>query len=186
MREKKKALELPLRELLIGNNEYNILDNLENVYKNENSNVLNKISKIDLSNENLDCIRGFIKELEIEFGVFTDTDFMNLVMTAFIIINRSYKEDEKESNRYRLLEEEYKKEYNAATNIINKLISKFKIDISKDEIGYLTYMILSSSSNNNNIDDSKDYFEACSITRNYIGKCRTSLCRWNLYGYSFI
>jgi len=159
-----RSIRIALRELLIGNTEYNILDNLENVYKNENSNVLNKISKIDLSNENLDCIRGFIKELEIEFGVFTDTDFMNIVMTAFIIINRSYKEDEKESNRYRSLEEEYKKEYSAAKNIINKLTSKFKIDISKDEIGYLTYAILSSSSNNIIIDDSKDYFEACSIT----------------------
>ncbi|MBB6625356.1 transcription antiterminator [Clostridium gasigenes] len=159
-----KSIRIALKELLIGNGEYNILDNLENVYKNENSNVLNKISKIDLSNENLDCIRGFIKELEMEFGVFTDIDFMNLVMTAFIIINRSYKEDEKESNRYRVLEEDYKKEYSAATNIINKLISKFKIDISKAEIGYLTYMILSSNSNNDNIDDSKDYFEACSIT----------------------
>lgn len=157
-------IRIALRELLIGNSDYNILNNLENVYKNENSNVLNKISKIDLSNENLECIRGFIKELEMEFGVFTDVDFMNLVMTSFIIINRSYKENEKEPDRYRLLEEQYKKEYNAATNIINKLINKFKIDISKEEIGYLTYMILSSSSNDNNIDDSKDYFEACSIT----------------------
>lgn len=154
-------------ELLIENNKYNIIETLEKIYKNENKNIIDSIKRIDINMENLNYIKSLIKEVEEEFGVFSEEAFMNIVMSIFVIISRSSKKEflnpkDKEKNQYKF-RDNYKKEYKSASKIAKSIREKYSIDVSNEEIDTITSTILSGSKNEKNIFDSIDYFEACNI-----------------------
>lgn len=276
-----QAEEINIRKamtnLLIENNKYNIIETLEKIYNNENKKIISNIKKFSINKENMAYIKELIKDVEKEFGIFSEEDFMNLVIDVLVIVNRAskngnkdYKEDmyknyiedeqrdknheesiqldknydflksleriplkpaetkssqlvkevfsqgresqkeflikklikdslekkyeEKypknklninvEFNKVSLngnklssnnLKEVYKKEYNAAVKLSNKLKDKYLIDIMDDEINIIASRILSGSKNDNDIFDSIDYFDACYIADKLIENAKSTL-----------
>lgn len=152
-----------MTDVLIGNNKYNILNTLEKIYSNENSSILNNVKTLKLSNETIEYIKKLVLELEEEFGIFTDKDFMGIVFTVFVIITRSNEESIVKYNKFNNLDIDYKKEYTAAEKIAIKLLDKFGVSINDNDIAYLASIIVSVSKNASDFFESKDYFLACSI-----------------------
>lgn len=164
-----KDIRKALTDLLISNCNYNIIEILEKIYIRENTSIINKIESTDLSTDNIEYIKRIIGDLEEKFGVFSDDDFMSIVITTFIIINRSkIKKEISNNNVCTVVENNYKKEFLAAYKIVEKLEEKFKIKIDREDINYLATKILSGSNNNNDIFDSIDYYEACVIADSII------------------
>lgn len=162
-----EGLEVNIRraiaDLLIANNEYNVMITLEKLYTKENSDTIKNFRKIELSSNNIEYIKGLVRELEVSFGTFSDNDFMNIVIYIYIIVNRNIDKRFINDNTYKSIESEYKKEHIEVCKLIEKLNSKFSLNIDKQEISYLSSIILSSSKNNKNIFESKDYLEASSL-----------------------
>ncbi|MBX9184554.1 BglG family transcription antiterminator [Clostridium sp. K04] len=152
-----------MTDVLIGSNNYNILKTLEKIYSNENSAILDNVKSLKLSSEIIEYIKRLVIELEEEFGIFTDEDFMSIVFTVFVIITRSKEESTVKYNQFNNLALDYKKEYNAAEKIAINLLEKFGVIINDDDIAYLTSIIVSVSKNAHDFLESKDYFLACSI-----------------------
>lgn len=210
--------------LLIENNKYNIIEALEKVYNNGNKNIIDNIKNFDINKDNMNYIKELIRDLEKELGIFSEEDFMNLVIVIFVIVNRhiakqiniqevevkdeilsdnndtkmieshfesvsnsndnkyfnnnreikrnevsdidnkkNYKSSKDKKEGINDLKDLYKKEYEAALEVSNKLREKFSISITHDEINIITSKILSGSKSENNIFDSRDYFDACYI-----------------------
>ena len=162
-----EGLEVNIRraiaDLLIANNEYNVMITLEKLYTKENSDTIKNFRKIELSSNNIEYIKGLVRELEVSFGTFSDNDFMNIVIYIYIIVNRNIDKRFINDNTYKSIESEYKKDHIEVCKLIEKLNSKFSLNIDKQEISYLSSIILSSSKNNKNIFESKDYLEASSL-----------------------
>ena len=116
-----KNIRKAITDLLIGNTGYNIVKTLEKIYNTENSNFISNIKRMELSDCNLKYIKELIREIEDEFGVFTDSDFMNLVFTVFVMVNRSKVKLEKGNNNNFEIKDQYKKEYDSAKKIVEKL-----------------------------------------------------------------
>lgn len=210
--------------LLIENNKYNIIEALEKVYNNGNKNIIDNIKNFDINKDNMNYIKELIRDVEKELGIFSEEDFMNLVIVIFVIVNRhiakqiniqevevkdeilsdnndtkmieshfesvsnsndnkyfnnnreikrnevsdidnkkNYKSSKDKKEGINDLKDLYKKEYEAALEVSNKLREKFSISITHDEINIITSKILSGSKSENNIFDSRDYFDACYI-----------------------
>ena len=66
--------------LLIENNKYNILETLEKIYNNGNKNIIDNIRNFDVNSENINYIKDLVRDVEKELGVFSEEDFMNLVI----------------------------------------------------------------------------------------------------------
>ena len=147
--------------LLIDNSNYNIIDTLEKIYNNENNKILGSIKKIDMSKENMEYIKDLVKDLEKDFGVFSEEDFLNLVIALFVIINRAGKMPISKENKG--LSTNYKKEYEAALKLRHKIKEKFSISLEKEEVDIIASKILSGSKNEGYLFESKDYFDACYI-----------------------
>lgn len=152
-----------MTDILIGNNKYTILKTLEKIYSNENSTILNNVKTLKLSSETIEYIKELVIDLEDEFGIFTDEDFMNIVFTVFVIITRSKEESTVKYNQFNNLAIDYKKEYIAAEKLAIKLLDKFGVTINDSDIEYLASIIISVSKNASDFLESKDYFLACSI-----------------------
>lgn len=147
--------------LLIDKSNYNIIETLEKIYNNENSSILGNIKNLDINKENMEYIKELVKALEKDFGVFSEEDFFNLVIALFVIINRVGKLPVNKDNKNLSLN--YKKEYEAALKICNKIKEKFSISLGKEEIDIIASKILSGSKNEGDLFESKDYFDACYI-----------------------
>ena len=171
-----EGLEVNIRramaDLLITNNEYNIMITLEKLYTKENSDTIKNFRKIQLSSSNIEYIKGLVRELESSFGTFSDNDFMNIVIYIYIIVNRNIDKRFIDDNIYKSIEVEYTKEHIGVCKLIEKLNDKFSLNINKQEICYLSSIILSSSKNNKNIFESKDYLEASSLANSIILQIR--------------
>lgn len=74
--------------LLIENNKYNILETLEKIYNNGNKNIIDNIRNFEVNKENINYIKDLVRDVEKELGVFSEEDFMNLVIAIFVIVNR--------------------------------------------------------------------------------------------------
>lgn len=159
-------------DLLIANNEYNIMITLEKLYTKENSDTIKNFRKIQLSSSNIEYIKGLVSELESSFGTFSDSDFMNIVIHIYIIVNRNIDKRFINDKIYKSIEVEYTKEHIEVCKLIEKLNNKFSLNIDKQEISYLSSIILSSSKNNKNIFESKDYLEASSLANSIILQIR--------------
>ena len=147
--------------LLIDSSKYNIIDTLEKIYNNENNSILGSIKNLDINKNNMDYIKELIKDLEKDFGVFSDEDFLNLVIAIFVIINRAGRMPISKENGS--LSSNYKKEYEAALKISDKIKEKFSIDLGNEEVSMIASKILSGSKNQGDIFQSRDYFDACYI-----------------------
>lgn len=184
--------------LLIENNKYNILETLEKIYNNGNKNIIDNIRNFDVNSENINYIKDLVRDVEKELGVFSEEDFMNLVIAIFVIVNRhiakkdngqeleleygslnngngSYRNDniiEYAIEESEDIKELYKKEYELTVQIFNKLNEKFSISITDYEINIITSKMLSGSKNENNIFDSRDYFNACYIADKLISNVK--------------
>lgn len=156
--------------LLIDKSNYNIIETLEKIYNNENSSILGNIKKLDINKENMEYIKELVKALERDFGVFSEEDFFNLVIALFVIINRAGKLPIKNDNKN--LSSNYKKEYEAALKICNKIKEKFSISLGKEEVDIIASKILSGSKNEGDLFESKDYFDACYIAGNIMDNLR--------------
>jgi len=147
--------------LLIDKSNYNIIETLEKIYNNENHSILNSIKCFDISSENIDYIKELVRDIESDFGVFSEEDFINLVIAVFVTINRAGRIPiSKETKNLSL---NYKKEYEAALKISDRIKEKFSISLGNEEINMITSKILSGSKNDSDIFDSRDYFDACYI-----------------------
>lgn len=147
--------------LLIDKDNYNIIETLEKIYNNENNRILVSIKNLDINKDNMDYIKELIKDLEKDFGVFSEEDFFNLVIAVFVIINRAGRMPISKENKNLSLN--YKKEYEAALKIATKLNDKFSIDLGNEEVNMIASKILSGSKNEGDLFESKDYFDACYI-----------------------
>lgn len=156
--------------LLIDKSNYNIIETLEKIYNNENSSILGNIKNLDINKENMEYIKELVKALEKDFGVFSEEDFFNLVIALFVIINRAGKLPVNKDNKNLSLN--YKKEYEAALKICNKIKEKFSIALGKEEVDIITSKILSGSKNEGDLFESKDYFDACYIAGNIMDNLR--------------
>lgn len=156
--------------LLIDKDKYNIIDTLEKIYNNENNGVLNSIMNFGIRSENIEYIKDLVKNIENDFGVFSEEDFLNLVIVIFVIVNRAGRMlIGKESKSLRL---DYKKEYEAALRISDKLKDKFSIDLGKEEINMIASKILSGSKSDSDIFNSRDYFDVCYIASKIMDNLR--------------
>ncbi|MCF0147969.1 MAG: BglG family transcription antiterminator [Clostridium sp.] len=147
--------------LLIDKSKYNIIETLEKIYNNENNSILGDIKKLDINKKNMEYIKELVRDLERDFGVFSEEDFFNLVIALFVIINRAG--NLPINNENKSLSINYKKEYKAALEISNKIKDRFNIDLGKEEINIIVSRILSGSKNEGVLFESKDYFDACYI-----------------------
>ncbi|MGG7058079.1 BglG family transcription antiterminator [Clostridium tertium] len=147
--------------LLIDNSNYNIIETLEKIYNNENNSILVSLKNLDINKENMEYIKELVKDLEKDFGVFSEEDFLNLVIAVFVIINRTGRMPISKENKDLSLN--YKKEYEAALNISDKIKDKFSIDLGNEEVNMIASKILSGSKNEGDLFESKDYFDACYI-----------------------
>ena len=163
--------------LLIDKSNYNIIETLEKIYNNENNSILGSIKKLDINKKNMEYIKELVKELEKNFGVFSEEDFLNLVIALFVIINRAGKLPINKENKS--LSSNYKKEYEAALEISHKIKEKFSIDLGKEEVDIIASKILSGSKNEGDLFESKDYFDACYIAGAIMDNLRLT------YGKSF-
>lgn len=147
--------------LLLDKSNYNIIETLEKIYNNENNSVLVSIKKLDISKDNLEYIKGLVMDLEKDFGVFSEEDFFYLVIAVFVIINRAGRMPISKDNKS--LRSIYKKEYDAALKISDKIKDKFSIDLGNSEVNMIASKILSGSKNEGDLFNSRDYFDACYI-----------------------
>lgn len=147
--------------LLIDKSNYNIIETLEKIYNNENDSILNSIMCFDISSENINYIKELVRDIESDFGVFSEEDFINLVIAVFVTINRAGRIPI--SNETKNLGLNYKKEYEAALKISDRIKEKFSISLGNEEINMITSKILSGSKNDSDIFDSRDYFDACYV-----------------------
>ncbi len=125
-----------------------------------------------LESSNIEYIKGLVRELELSFGTFSDNDFMNIVIHIYIIVNRNVDKRFINDNIYKSIEVEYTKEHIEVCKLIEKLNNKFSLNIDKQEISYLSSILLSSSKDNKNIFESKDYLEASSLANSIILQIR--------------
>lgn len=161
--------------LLIDKSNYNIIETLEKIYNNENDSILNRIMCFDISSENIDYIKELVREIESDFGVFSEEDFINLVIAVFVTINRAGRfHISKESKNLSL---NYKKEYEAALKISDRIKEKFSISLENEEVNMIASKILSGSKNESDIFDSRDYFDACYIAGKIMDNIRLTLGR---------
>ncbi len=171
-----EGLEVDIRramaDLLISNDDYNVMLTLDKIYKRDNLDKIKNFNQIKLSSENIEYIKGLVRELESSFGIFSDNDFMNIVVYIYIIVNRNIHKRFINSNIYKSIEVEYTKENIEVCKLIEKLNNKFKLNIDKQEISYLSSIILSSSKSNKNLFESKDYLEANSLANSIILQIR--------------
>lgn len=156
--------------LLIDKSNYNIIETLEKIYNNENNSVLLSIKKLDINKENMEYIKELIKDLEKDFGVFSEEDFYNLVSAVFVVINRAGRMPSVKENIN--LSYAYKKEYEAALKIADKIKNKFSISLGGEEINMITSKILSGSKSEGELVESKDYFDACYIASRIMDNLR--------------
>ncbi|MFU7517529.1 BglG family transcription antiterminator [Clostridium sp. HCS.1] len=147
--------------LLIDKSNYNIIETLEKIYNNENNSILGNIKKLDINKKNMGYIKELVRDLEKDFGVFSEEDFFNLVIALFVIINRAGNLPINKENKS--LSVNYKKEYEAALEISNKIKDRFNITLGKEEVNIIASKILSGSKNEGDLFESKDYFDACYI-----------------------
>ena|GEM_PF-557904 len=147
--------------LLIDKSNYNIIETLEKIYNNENNSILGNIKKLDINKKNMGYIKELVRDLEKDFGVFSEEDFFNLVIALFVIINRAG--NLPINNENKSLSVNYKKEYEAALEISNKIKDRFNITLGKEEVNIIASKILSGSKNEGGLFESKDYFDACYI-----------------------
>ncbi len=147
--------------LLIDKSKYNIIETLEKIYNNENTSILGDIKNIDINKKNMGYIKELVRELEKDFGVFSEEDFFNLVIALFVIINRAGNLPINKGNKS--LSINYKKEYEAALEISNKIKDRYNITLGKEEVNIIASKILSGSKNEGDLFESKDYFDACYI-----------------------
>lgn len=147
--------------LLIDKSNYNIIETLEKIYNNENNSILGNIKKLDINKKNMGYIKELVRDLEKDFGVFSEEDFFNLVIALFVIINRAG--NLPINNENKSLSVNYKKEYEAALEISNKIKDRFNITLGKEEVNIIASKILSGSKNEGDLFESKDYFDACYI-----------------------
>ncbi|MBU5454744.1 BglG family transcription antiterminator [Caproiciproducens sp. MSJ-32] len=155
------SIRRAMSSLLKDNNKYNIINTLEKLYNNENN--IKNIDKFNISSENLSYIKQLVHEIEEELGVFSEEDFMNLVITIFVIISRGSFCEEFNTFEDKDFNKKYKREYNFAYSLIRKIEDKFNIKVKEHDINMITSIILAGSKNDKNAFASQDYFEACSI-----------------------
>ncbi len=147
--------------LLIDKSNYNIIETLEKIYNNENNHVLLSIKNLDINKENMEYIKELVREIEKDFGVFSEEGFNNLVIAVFVVINRAGRMPTVKENKS--LSSTYKKEYEAALKIADKIKHKFSISLGSEEVNMITSKILSGSKSEGELFESKDYFDSCYI-----------------------
>lgn len=158
--------------LLIDNSNYNIIETLEKIYNNENNSILVSLKNLDINKENMEYIKELVKDLEKDFGVFSEEDFLNLVIAVFVIINRAGRMPISKENKN--LSSNYKREYEAALKVSDKIKEKFSIILGNEEINMIASRILSGSKNEGDLFESKDYFDACYIAGKIMDNLRLS------------
>lgn len=158
--------------LLIDNSNYNIIETLEKIYNNENNSILVSLKNLDINKENMEYIKELVKDLEKDFGVFSEEDFLNLVIAVFVIINRAGRMPISKENKN--LSSNYKREYEAASKVSDKIKEKFSIILGNEEINMIASRILSGSKNEGDLFESKDYFDACYIAGKIMDNLRLS------------
>lgn len=161
--------------LLIDNSNYNIIETLEKIYNNENNSILVSLKNLDINKENMEYIKELVKDLEKDFGVFSEEDFLNLVIAVFVIINRAGRMPISKENKN--LSSNYKREYEAALKVSDKIKEKFSIILGNEEINMIASRILSGSKNEGDLFESKDYFDACYIAGKIMDNLRLSFGR---------
>lgn len=158
--------------LLIDKSDYNIIETLELIYNNENNSILSSIKNLDIRKENMEYIKDLVKGLEKDFGVFSEDDFLSLVIDLFVIINRVGRMPVSKENKNLSLN--YKREYEAALKVSNKIKEKFSIILGNEEVNVIASKILSGSKNQEDLFESKDYFDACYIAGKIMDNLRLS------------
>lgn len=158
--------------LLIDKSNYNIIETLEKIYNNENNSILGTLKNLDIRKENMEYIKDLVKDLEKDFGVFSEEDFFDLVIAVFVIINRVGRMPISKENKN--LSSNYKREYEAALKVSDKIKEKFSIILGNEEINMIASRILSGSKNEGDLFESKDYFDACYIAGKIMDNLRSS------------
>lgn len=161
-----RLIRKSMNDLLTNDNKYNIINTLEKLYNNENN--IRNLNKFNISTENLIYIKGIVNEVEEEFGVFSEDDFMNLVIAIFIIISRGSLNEENLIFENKGFDINYKREYKSAFYLGKKIEEKFNIKINEHDIDKITSIILAGSKADKNIFSSQDYFEACAVAGSII------------------
>ncbi|WP_411167745.1 BglG family transcription antiterminator [Clostridium sp. MB05] len=172
---KESNIRIAMTDLLIDSNKYNINTTLEKIYNNNSKNIYDNLTRFDISIDNLDYIKELISGLEEEVGVFSEEDYTNLVIVIFVIVNRSYKNDEIIDELQVDFNKVYQNEYKAAKKLSENLNDKYGVVLNDNEINLITSKILSGSKNKKNLFESADYFNACHITDRLIKNVRIAL-----------
>ncbi|GAA0084816.1 BglG family transcription antiterminator [Clostridium sp. CTA-7] len=172
---KESNIRRAMTDLLIDSNKYNINTTLEKIYNNNSKNIYDNLTRFDISIENIDYIKELINGLEEEVGVFSEEDYTNLVIVIFVIVNRSYKNDEIIDELQVDFNKVYQNEYKAAKKLAENLNDKHGVVLNDNEINLITSKILSGSKNKKNLFESADYFNACHITDRLIKNVRIAL-----------
>ena len=159
--------------------EYNLLSSLQKLYNKQDKSTIQSLEYIEYSEHNMKIIENLIVDVESEIGFISDEDFSRLVMSIYIIINRSKTTTHINDNGLEINDVTFKTlypdEYKLSTHIIDLLEKEFKVKVSDHYIIYFTKMILAASKTGSNTYDSNEYFDACNIANYLIFEIRKKI-----------